>query len=77
VAEYFRQRGVDKARITVEGLGEDQEVKATSGTARSLLAFERRVDLIIAERESPSRQSPPLEQAEANGSKTGMSQRDR
>jgi type II secretory pathway predicted ATPase ExeA/outer membrane protein OmpA-like peptidoglycan-associated protein len=77
VAEYFRQRGVDKARITVEGRGEDQEVKATSGTARSLLAFERRVDLIIAERESPSRQSPPLEQAEANGSKTGMSQRDR
>lgn len=72
VAEYFRQRGVDKARITVEGRGEDQEVQATSETGRRLLAFERRVDLIIEEGQSPRRQSSPLQPADPNRSKTAM-----
>lgn len=68
VAEYFRRRGVDMARISFEGRGEDQGVKATSETGRKLLAFERRVDLIIEERQSLRRQPAPLQPAAARRS---------
>jgi general secretion pathway protein A len=71
VAEYFRQRGVDKARITVEGRGEGQGVETTSGTGRSLLAFERRVDLIIEEGQSLRRPPPPLRPRPAKHSTRG------
>jgi outer membrane protein OmpA-like peptidoglycan-associated protein len=68
VAEYLRRRGVAMARISFEGRGEDQGVKATSETGRKLLAFERRVDLIIEERQSLRRQPAPLQPAAARRS---------